>query len=94
MLDIKTRLGLTEKPFGGQMQRENYLRANDRDLVGANANRGQTAGAASEVYRSTGLYVRTTRNGGWTSEARHHVGIPRKIWKQTRIDPGRVAFLT
>jgi len=56
MLDIKTRLGLTEKPFGGQMQRENYLRANDRDLVGANANRGQTRELLRRFTEAQGLY--------------------------------------
>ncbi len=56
MLDIKTRLGLTEKPFGGQMQRENYLRANDRDLVGGNANRGQTRELLRRFTESQGLY--------------------------------------
>ena len=56
MLDIKTRLGLTEKPFGGQMQRENYLRANDRSLVEANANRGQTRELLRRFTEAQGLY--------------------------------------
>ena len=56
MLDIKTRLGLTEKPFGGQMQRENYLRANDRGLVEGNANRGQTRELLRRFTESQGLY--------------------------------------
>ena len=56
LLDIKTRLSLTEKPFGGQMQKENYSRANDRDLVGGNANRGQTRELLRRFTESQGLY--------------------------------------
>lgn len=56
MLDVKTRLGLTEKPFGGSMQKENYLRADDRMLVSGNANRGQTRELLRRFTEAQGLY--------------------------------------
>jgi hypothetical protein len=56
LLDIKTRLGLTEKPFGGQMQKENYLRARDRGLVEGNANQGQTRELLRRFTEAQGLY--------------------------------------
>ncbi len=56
VLDIKTRLGLTEKMFGGLMQRENYLRANDRMLIDGNANRGQTRELLRRFTEAQGLY--------------------------------------
>ncbi|HJS50739.1 MAG TPA: hypothetical protein VJ781_02475 [Pyrinomonadaceae bacterium] len=56
LLDIKTRLALTEKPFGGQMQKENYLRANDRDLVAGNANQGQTRELLRRFTEAQDLY--------------------------------------
>ncbi len=56
VLDIKTRLSLTEKPFGGSMQRENYLRANDRMLVASNANGGQTRELLRRFTEAQGLY--------------------------------------
>ncbi|MGH9947124.1 MAG: hypothetical protein ACRD6X_08000 [Pyrinomonadaceae bacterium] len=56
MLDIKTRLALTDKSFGGQMQRENYLRADEKFHIEATANRGQTRELLRRFTESQGLY--------------------------------------
>src|SRR5215216_3102665 len=42
LADVKTRLGLTDKTFGGMVLRENYLRANDKMHLEGQANGGQT----------------------------------------------------
>jgi len=56
MLDIKTRLGLTDKALGGFMQPENNLRADERMLVSGNANRGQTRELLRRFTEAQGLY--------------------------------------
>jgi hypothetical protein len=54
--DIKTRLGLTNKSFGGSVPRENYLRADDRMYVSSTANGGQTRELLRRFTESQGLY--------------------------------------
>lgn len=56
MLDVKTRLGLTDKSFGGMMQKENYIRADERMYIGSTANRGQTRELLRRFTESQGLY--------------------------------------
>jgi len=56
LLDIQTRLALTDKPFGGMMQRENYRRADERGHVDSNANRGQTRELLRRFTEAQGLY--------------------------------------
>ena len=54
--DIKTRLDLTNKSFGGSVLRENYLRANDRIHVSGQANGGQTRELLRRFTEAQGLY--------------------------------------
>lgn len=56
MLDVKTRLGLTDKTLGGSMQKENYIRADEKMLVSGNANGGQTRELLRRFTEAQGLY--------------------------------------
>ncbi|MFL6466411.1 MAG: hypothetical protein ACJ72Z_00485, partial [Pyrinomonadaceae bacterium] len=56
LLDLQTRLGLTDKMFGGLMQQANFLRANDKMYLESTANRGQTRELLRRFTEAAGLY--------------------------------------
>jgi hypothetical protein len=56
LADVKTRLGLTDKTFGGMVLRENYLRANDKMYLEGKANVGQTRELLRRFTEAQGLY--------------------------------------
>ena len=86
--DLQTRLGLTDKTFGGMMQTSNFLRANDKMHLESTANRGQTRELLRRFTESAGLYFQplVTPQG----DAKHAIGwvfkedlIPNKdrVWE-------------
>lgn len=56
LLDIQAKLALTDKRFGGMMQRENYRRADERGHVDSNANSGQTRELLRRFVEAQGMY--------------------------------------
>ena len=56
LADINTRLALTDKTFGGEVLRENYLRASDRMHISGRANTGQTRELLRRFTEAQGLY--------------------------------------
>lgn len=56
LTDLQTRLGLTDKTFGGLMQQSNFHRANDKMHLEGTANRGQTRELLRRFTESAGLY--------------------------------------
>ena len=66
LTDLQTRLGLTEKMFGGLMQQAHFLRANDKMYLEGTANGGQTRELLRRFTESAGLYFQplVTPQGG------------------------------
>ncbi len=56
LADINTCLALTDKSFGGEVLRENYLRASDRIHISGRANAGQTRELLRRFAEAQGLY--------------------------------------
>ena len=71
LLDLQTRLGLTDKMLGGMMQQANFLRANDKMFLEGAANRGQTRELLRRFTESAGLYFQPLEMSN--GEAKHAI---------------------
>lgn len=69
--DLQTRLGLTDKMFGGLLQQAHFLRANDKMYLEGTANRGQTRELLRRFTESAGLYFQPLVTP--TGDAKHAI---------------------